>query len=101
MDTVATVMVAGVILHTDGVILHTDGVILRMAGVILRMDGVIPITDMDRTGQVIIVDTMMVIMAEADTIIPPLITPILKVDGATGTVTGSPGQVIQDMVPGA
>ena len=75
----------------------------RMAGVIHPMAGVILITDMDRTGPVIIVDTMTGIMAEADTdtIIPHLITLILKEEVATGMVTASPGQVIRGMVPGA
>ena len=85
----AMVMVAGVTRHT--------------AGVIHLMAGVILITDMVRTGQVIIVDTMMGIMAEVDTdtIIPHLITPILKEDVATAMVIASPGQVIRDTVPGA
>ena len=72
-----------------------------VAGVTRPMAGVILITDMDRTGQVIIVDTTMDIMVAADTIIPHLITHTLKEDGATGMVTASPGQVIRNMVPGA
>jgi hypothetical protein len=84
-----------------GVIHPMVGVIHPMVGVILDMDMVILITDMDRTGQVIIVDTTMVIMVVADIIIPHLITHILKEDGATGMVIASPGQVIRNMVPGA
>jgi hypothetical protein len=78
------------------------GVTRIMAGVIHPMAGVIPTTDMDPTGQVIIVDTMMgIIMAvAAETIIPHLITLILKEDADTGMATANPGQVIQDMVPG-
>jgi hypothetical protein len=72
-----------------------------MAGVTHLMAGVILITDMDRTGQVIIVGTGMGIMAEADTIIPLLITRILKEDGATVMDIVNPGQVIRNMVPGA
>ena len=85
-----------------GVTRHMAGVIHRMAGAIHHMAGAILITGMGPTGQVIIVDTMMGIMAEADTdtIIPHLITPILKEDVATSMVTGSPGQDIQGMVPG-
>ena len=88
-------MVAGVTRHMAGVTHHMAGATHHMAGAILIMD-------MGPTGQVIIVDTMMGIMAEADTdtIIPHLITLILKEVGATGMVTASPGQVIQDMVPG-
>ena len=73
-----------------------------VVGVIHHMDGGTLITDMDRTGQVIIVDTTMVIMAVADmdTIIPHLITPILKVDVVASMVTVSPGQDIRDMAPG-
>jgi hypothetical protein len=39
--------------------------------------------------------------ADTDTIIPHLITLILKEEVATGMVTASPGQVIRGMVPGA
>ena len=74
--------------------------VAMVVGVTHPMAGVILITDMDRTGQVIIVDTMMGIMAEADTIIPHLITLILKEEVATGMVTANPGQVIRGMVPG-
>ena len=77
------------------------GVTRPMAGVILITDTVIPITDTDRTGPDIIVDTTMDTMAAADTIIPHLITRILKEEGATVMVTASPGQVIRNMVPGA
>ena len=85
-----------------GVTRPMAGVILPMAGVIRLMAGVILITDMDHTGRVIIVDTGMdIIMAVADIIIPPLITPILKEDAATGMVTASPGQVSRNMVPEA
>ncbi len=76
--------------------------VAMVVGVTHPMAGVILITDMDRTGQVIIVDTTMVIMAAADmdTIIPRLITPILKVDVVASMVTVSPGQDIRDMEPG-
>lgn len=72
-------------------------VIRLMAGVTRLMAGDTLITDMDRTGQVIIMDTGMDIMVAAD-IIPPLITPILKEAVATNTATASPGQAIQSMV---
>ena len=76
-------------------------VIRPMVGVTRPMAGDTLITDTDHTGQVIIVDTTMVIMAEADmdTIIPHLITPILK-DVVASMVTVSPGQDIRDMAPG-
>jgi len=92
-------MVAGVTrIMVDGVILHMVGVTRHMAGVMVA--GVILITDMVRTGQVTIVDTGMDITVVVDTITPPLITRILMVDGATGMVSVSPGQVIRDMEPG-
>lgn len=91
----ALAMVAGVTPTMAGVI-HT------MAGVTHPTAGVILITVMDHTGRVIIVDTGMgITMAVVDTIIPPLITPILMEDAVTGMVTASPGQVSRDMVPGA
>lgn len=75
--------------------------VAMVVGVTHPMAGVILITDMDHTGQVIIVDTTMAIMAAADmdTIIPHLITPILK-DVVASMVTVSPGQDIRDMAPG-
>ena len=78
-----------------------DGVIPIMVGVILPTDGVIHITDMDHTGQDIIVDTGMGIMVAVDTIIPHRIIRILKEDEATDMDIVNPGPVLQPMVPGA
>jgi hypothetical protein len=55
--------------------------VAMVVGVTHPMAGVILITDMD-------------------TIIPHLITPILKVDVVASMVTVSPGQDIRDMEPG-
>lgn len=84
-----------------GVIPIMAGVILITAGVIPITDGAILITAMDPTGQDLTADTGMVIIMVADTIIPHLITLIMRVDGDTATDFVNLGQVIQNMVPGA